>query len=101
MLMERDSHGPQKSGIKRPYPPEYVSQATLAYLLDISETKLSWAIAKGLLPDPVQYLGIKRWNFNLVRAQIEGTLDLEDNDCQDPFLDRLSHGEKTEFGLSS
>lgn len=77
-----------KSDIKRSYPPQYVGKASLAYLLDMSETKINQAIASGQLPSSVMVLGVERWNFVDIRSWIdsgaEGAEDLDNN--EDPFM---------------
>ena len=76
----------KKSDIKRPYPPDYVSRATLAYRLEVSESKIDMLVASRQLPAPIMIEGQKRWRWQDVDAVLAGdpsTL-LNDSDEQDP-----------------
>jgi hypothetical protein len=71
----------RKSAVVRPYPPTFVSKATLAYQLDLSDTSVSALVAKGTLPKAKPGLdGIERWWWPEVEAVVRG---LVIHDCQE------------------
>jgi predicted DNA-binding transcriptional regulator AlpA len=60
----------RKAEVIRPFPPEFVSAETLAYLLDMSRTKLDDDVRSGLLPKPVEVGTLRRWRWRDVDAHI-------------------------------
>ena len=62
----------KKSDIKRPYPPDYVSRATLAFRLDFSEGRIDRLVDDGFLPLPILIEGQKRWRWADVDATLAG-----------------------------
>jgi hypothetical protein len=55
----------------RGYPPDYVSDVTLAYRLDCPVEAIEALIRKGVLPLPHMIGDLRRWDFAKVRAAIE------------------------------
>jgi predicted DNA-binding transcriptional regulator AlpA len=60
----------RKREIERPYPPEYVSAETAAYLLDCSRTTLDDYVRRGLLPKPLGVGALTRWRWRDLDAFI-------------------------------
>ena len=56
----------------RSYPPDYVSVETLAYRLDCTVGEVESLLRNGVIPAPIMLAGLRRWDFGLVRATIEG-----------------------------
>ena len=52
-------------------PPSYVSKATLAAELDISELTVDDYVKRGLLPKPIHLGGSVRWCWAQVQASLE------------------------------
>lgn len=53
--------------------PRFVSQETLAYLLDMSATKIDQLVSEGRIPAPENGLGdLRRWWWPQVEAAIRG-----------------------------
>lgn len=61
----------RKNAVSRPYPPDYVSAATLAYRLDVSTDTIDDWVRSGHLPQPVQVGTQRRWLWDEVRAFID------------------------------
>jgi hypothetical protein len=84
----------------RGYPPDYVSDVTLAYRLDCPVEAIEALIRKGVLPRPHMIGDLRRWDFAKVRAAIESQngarkmLRLAPNGqpgpYEDPFLAALT-----------
>ena len=51
-------------------PPSYMSKATLAAELDLSETTVDGYVRRGLLPKPVKIGGSVRWCWDEVDATL-------------------------------
>ena len=86
----------KKSDVVRPYPPTFVSRGTLAYQLDISESKLAQLLERGLLPRAEPRIdGMERWYWPSVVAFMRGRsiddleLDAARDDASDPYMTRL------------
>lgn len=67
----------RKADVKRPYPPEFVSATTLAYLMDASERSIEEDVKRGFLPKPVFVGNKKRWYWpdivkHLVKDELAG-----------------------------
>lgn len=68
-------------------PPSYVSKATLAAELDMSETTIDSYVQRGLLPKPIKRGGSVRWCWAEVDADLRGRPDGD----ADPFMDGLAN----------
>lgn len=55
-----------------PRPPSYVSKATLAAELDMSESTVDSYVQRGLLPKPIRRGGSVRWCWAEVDANLRG-----------------------------
>lgn len=55
-----------------PRPPSYVSKATLAAELEMSETTVDSYVKRGLLPQPIRRGGSVRWCWAEVDAALRG-----------------------------
>ncbi len=51
-------------------PPSYVSKATLAAELDVSESTVDDYVRRGILPKPIQLGGSVRWCWAQVQASL-------------------------------
>jgi predicted DNA-binding transcriptional regulator AlpA len=61
----------RKRDVERPYPPEYVSADTLAYLLDYSRSTVDDYVRRGLLPKALTVGTNARWHWPTVVTFIE------------------------------
>jgi len=73
----------KKSDIKRPFSPDYVSRATLAFRLDFSEGRIDSLVDDGVLPQPILIEGQKRWRWadvdaSILARQLQTPDDVED-----------------------
>ena len=69
-------------------PPSYVSKATLAAELDISESTVDALVQRGTLPRPVRIGGNVRWCW----AQVDASLAASTSSPEaDPFMQGLSN----------
>lgn len=75
-------------------PPSFLSRATLAVELDISESTVDEMVRRGVLPKPVKLSnGCVRWSWMAVEsalASLAGTSD----DGGDPFMAGAKHAAK-------
>ncbi|GBF27946.1 hypothetical protein MnTg02_03007 [bacterium MnTg02] len=78
----------KKSDIRRPFAPDYVSRATLAFRLDFSEGKIDTLVDDGVLPSPILIEGQKRWRWADVDAAILAT----QSKPRDDEMDEVSEG---------
>lgn len=83
----------------RPYPPEWCAAETMAYLLDMSETKFRDLVRTGVLPPGVDRAGTVRWNRIQTleawdAAQERGKVATGE-DGGDPILEAARRGGKT------
>lgn len=69
-------------------PPSYVSRATLAAELDVSETTVDSYVQRGLLPKPMKWGGIVRWRWLDIEACLNTTAPGSDDD---PFAAGLQN----------
>jgi predicted DNA-binding transcriptional regulator AlpA len=83
----------KKRDVCRPYPPQYASAETAAYLLDCSRAKFDADVRSGLLPKPIKVGTLSRWRWSDVEAAIEAQNGLALNGAaapssedDDPFL---------------
>jgi predicted DNA-binding transcriptional regulator AlpA len=84
----------RKREISRPYPPEFVSAETAAYLLDCSRTKFDDLVRLGYLPKAVEVGGLMRWCWEDVRAAVRAmnALATEPADAPTSEPDRFLEG---------
>ena len=68
-------------------PPSYVSKATLAAELDMSESTVDSYVQRGLLPQPVKRGGSVRWCWAEVDANLRGATAGE----ADPYMERVTN----------
>ena len=68
-------------------PPSFVSKATLAAELDISETTVDALVQRGVLPKPVRVGGSVRWSW----AQVDACLCATNAPEADPFMQGVSN----------
>ena len=61
----------RKAEVIRPFPPEFVSAETLAYLLDYSRSTVDDYVRRGLLPKAVTVGTNPRWHWPTVVTFIE------------------------------
>ncbi len=73
--------------ILSPRPPSYVSKATLAAELDMSESTVDSYVQRGLLPKPIKRGGSVRWCW----AEVDADLRRQTEAGADPFMDGLSN----------
>ena len=74
-----------KSKIVRPYAPDYVDAATLAYRLSVSESTIDDRVRRGMLPKARDVLGVPRWKW----SEVEALIDRSDSVETDVFMERL------------
>lgn len=75
-----------KSKIIRPYAPDYVDAATLAYRLSVSELTIDDRVRRGMLPKARDVLGVPRWKW----SEVEALIDRSDFVETDAFMARLN-----------
>ena len=68
----------RKHDKQRPYRPEFMALATLAYMLDISERTVQDYVEAGLLPEPVIIGNVKRWRWTQVEIWLDQRADQSD-----------------------
>ena len=69
-------------------PPSYVSKATLAAELDVSESTVGAWVQRGILPKPIKVGGSVRWSW----AQVDASLAASTSSAEaDPFMRGLSN----------
>lgn len=74
-----------KAKIQRPFAPDYVDAATLAYRLSVSESTVEKWDREGRLPPRRDIFGIPRWKW----SEIEELVDGRTNERRSKFVDRL------------
>jgi predicted DNA-binding transcriptional regulator AlpA len=70
-------------------PPSFVSKATLAAELDMSESTVDSYVQRGLLPKPIRRAGSVRWYWPHVEAAMLSAGAAQDGD--DPFMQGVDH----------
>jgi hypothetical protein len=75
-----------KSKIIRPYAPDYVDAATLAYRLSVSESTVEKLVRNFKLPKARDVFGLPRWKW----SEVESLIDRTDSVEADAFLERLN-----------
>ncbi len=75
-----------KSKIVRPYAPDYVDAATLAYRLSVSKSTIDDRVRRGMLPKARDVLGVPRWKW----SEVETLIDRSDSVETDAFMARLN-----------
>jgi len=69
-------------------PPSYVSKATLAAELDVSESTVDALVQRGVLPKPVRVGGSVRWSW----AQVDASLAATNTAAEaDPFMQGVAN----------
>lgn len=68
-------------------PPSYVSKATLAAELDMSESTVDSYVQRGLLPKPFKWGGSVRWNW----ADVTACLNAQAASDEDRFMAGLDN----------
>jgi hypothetical protein len=71
-----------KRSVVRPYPPDYVDAATLAYRLCCSESTIENLVRRGKLPPAIDFHGLSRWKW----ADIERLIDQPTKGGEDELL---------------
>lgn len=71
-------------------PPSFVSKATLAAELDISESTVDDYVQRGLLPKPIKIGGSVRWCWAQVEAALASMAGNGPQPDNDPFLAALN-----------
>ena len=69
-------------------PPSYVSKATLAAELDVSESTVDNLVQRGVLPKPVKIGGSVRWSWSQVDAALGAVTTTPE---ADPFMRGVSN----------
>jgi predicted DNA-binding transcriptional regulator AlpA len=68
-------------------PPSYVSCATLARELDVSESTVNEMVRRGVLPRPIKLsAGCVRWCWNDVQVALASMKDCTDPAAADPYM---------------
>jgi predicted DNA-binding transcriptional regulator AlpA len=67
--------------------PAYMSKATLATTLDISESTVDEMVRRGVLPKPVRLSsGCVRWRWETVDAALASMMPRADGEVADPYM---------------
>jgi len=67
---------------ERHYPPEYISKATRAYLLDCGDRTIDDYVARGVIPKGILIGTLRRWHWPSVREMLTPEQDAgEDIRC--------------------
>ena len=74
-----------KSKNTRPYAPDYVDAATLAYRLSVSESTIEKWEREGKLPGRRNLFGIPRWKWSEVEALVDSRNSVE----RSKFMERI------------
>ncbi|MCC5968406.1 MAG: transcriptional regulator [Pararhodobacter sp.] len=64
-------------------PPSFVSKATLAAELELSESTIDSYVQRGILPKPIRVGGSVRWDWESVVAALSARSDSSEGD---PFM---------------
>ena len=75
-----------KSKVVRPYAPDFVDAATLAYRLCVSQSTVTTWEREGKLPLRRNLFGILRWKW----SEVEASFDVRETVETDAFMERLS-----------
>jgi len=70
-------------GVLGARPPSYVSKATLAAELDVSESTVDALVQRGILPKPIKMGGSVRWSWAQVDASLAASAASPE---ADPFM---------------
>jgi predicted DNA-binding transcriptional regulator AlpA len=83
-----------------PRTPAYVSRATLAAELEVSESTVDDMVKRGVLPAPVNLSpGCVRWQWEAVRTALASLVPGSDtSNPEDPFLAGVRHATKIQEG---
>ena len=73
-------------------PPAFMSVATLARELDVSESTVHEMVRRGVLPAPLKLSsGCVRWNWTQVQTALNSLAPRAGNADADPFLVGVKH----------
>ena len=75
---------PRQSGPSSP--PSFLSCASLARELDLSESTVRDLVEKGSLPRPIRLGGSIRWRWSEVQAVLTGAAAVPQRTTDDPYL---------------
>lgn len=76
-------------------PPSYLSRATLALELDISESTVDEMVRRGVLPKPIRLsTGCVRWSWMAVEAALASIGGTANDRTSDPFLAGVENAAK-------
>lgn len=67
-------------------PPSYLSCASLARELDVSESTVRDWTEKGFLPRPIKQGGCVRWSWAAVQATLSGVAPVPPRKSDDPYM---------------
>lgn len=77
-------------------PPSYLSRATLAAELDISESTVDEMVRRGVLPKPIRLSsGCVRWSWLSVDSALASLASGGDDSPSDPFMAGARNAAKT------
>lgn len=85
-----------KGALSHSRPPSYLSCASLARELDMSETTVRDMVDKGLLPRPIRLGGSVRWNWGDVQMMLAGIA--RSSAERDPYMVGAKHATSTSKG---
>lgn len=77
----------ERSPIYGDRPPSYVSKATLAAELDMSESTVDSYVKRGLLPQPFKWGGSVRWSW----ADVSTKLTAKASGDEDEFMKGINN----------
>ncbi len=67
-------------------PPSYLSCASVARELDMSESTVRDLVEKGVLPKPLRLQGCVRWRWDDIQAALGGISAVGGVDSGDPYM---------------
>jgi hypothetical protein len=76
-----------KTKVVRPYAPDYVDAATLAYRLSVSESTVEKLVRTKKLPKALDVFGLPRWKWSGIETLIDRSSDSVETDA---FMERLN-----------
>jgi predicted DNA-binding transcriptional regulator AlpA len=83
----------------RERPPSYLSRATLAAELDISESTVDEMVRRGVLPKPIRLsTGCVRWSWIAVESALASIGSATDDTASDPFMSGVRNAAKAAEG---
>lgn len=79
-------------------PPSYLSCATLARELDLSETTVREMVDRGILPKPIRLGSSVRWRWGDVQRALGGIADAAGVSTDDPYMVGAVHATSARKG---